>query len=116
MPELRAPIENGAPSNALRSAIVPLPTMSLATTKCSTFTHSIEIERRFGCGPSASSMPLPFAAQAPNRPCRIPNWAWFSRSSLTFSPEPAELIADIETFSLGSSLTLTRVASATPTG
>ena len=33
-----------------------------------------------------------------------------------FSPEPAELIADIEMFSVGSSLTLASVASATPTG
>ena len=90
--------------------------MSLVTTKCSTFCQSIEIERRCGCGPSASSMPLPSAAQAPNRACRMPNCAWFSRISLTFSPEPAELIADIAMPSVGSSLTLVSVASATPTG
>jgi hypothetical protein len=46
----------------------------------------------------------------------MPNCAWFSRSSLTFSPEPAELIADIAMPSFGSSLTLVSVASATPTG
>ena len=116
MPELRAPIEKPAPPNSLRSSIVPVFAMSLVTTKCSTFSHSIEIERRCGCGPSASSIPLPSAAQAPNRACRRPNCAWFSRRSLMFSPEPAELIADIEMFSPGSSLTLTSVAIATPTG
>ena len=44
------------------------------------------------------------------------NCAWFSRNSLIFSPEPAEVMAESEIFCFGCNLTLVKVDKATPTG
>jgi hypothetical protein len=46
----------------------------------------------------------------------MPNCTSLSRISLTFSSEPAELMADRPIFWVGCSLTFTSVEMATPTG
>ena len=63
MPEFCAPSATACPVRFTKSAIVPVSATSEDTTKCSTFCHSIETERRFSCGPLSSSGPVPEAAK-----------------------------------------------------
>ena len=62
VPEFFLPSAILLPLSARMSSMVPVLACSDLTTNCSTFCHSMETERRWVCGPSASTGPWPFQA------------------------------------------------------
>lgn len=72
--------------------------------------------RRLRWTPSCWKGPVPVPANCATSPCRMANCAWFSRSSFTFSVDPAEEMAATSIPCEACSLTFATVAIATPTG